>query len=134
MAGQHTLCGKVPVEHRLEAGPHLVSLDLAVKRPTASVPPPAARIDDVGHKLVDEPKTPGQQRSHDLFGNAWCGVLAAQTAAGAAAPPLNLQRVDGLQVSLNAAEAKLTDLDRRATPGGLVDLGLPTIGGSTRPA
>jgi hypothetical protein len=40
--------------------------------------------------------------------------------------------VQGLQVSLDAAETKLADLDRRAASGGPVNLGFPTISGGTR--
>jgi hypothetical protein len=43
-----------------------------------------------------------------------------------------LGEVQGLQVSLDAAEAKLGDLDHRAARGGPIDLGIPTISGSTR--
>jgi hypothetical protein len=43
-----------------------------------------------------------------------------------------LGEVQGLQVSLEAAETKLANLDRRAAPGGPTDLGIPAIRGSTR--
>jgi hypothetical protein len=43
-----------------------------------------------------------------------------------------LGEVQGLQVSLDAAEAKLGDLDHRAARVGPIGLGIPTISDSTR--
>ncbi|RSM64672.1 hypothetical protein DMB66_18655 [Actinoplanes sp. ATCC 53533] len=45
-----------------------------------------------------------------------------------------LGEVEGLQISLAGANEKLTQIDRRASGGTEINLGMPTSPGSTHPA